>query len=259
MVKNGAFLGKAVGAFGQKLVGQVAAGNVYGPAAQVVDGGCNGLAQGIVGLGWQTGQTNPDNFYLVQGAVLAVKVQGNQGAVVQFRLTGPQGSCGDAPGFCLPADFLGKLLVIGYLHRHLRGPEGRKIAGACGVRGDVEIIQVELRMGTGDNQGVRLELGSLGHDGFIGINGLLDFLFFSPAHFRQDNGRMGYCERSQDGHKKHLALLPLLYHMPGQNAETARPILAKERAGRKLKFGKGAVSQGRQEKMRQGSEAESSS
>ena len=127
--------------------------------------------------------------------------------MVQSRIPFSLETGGD-PGF---PGFLGnqgrQIPVIPDGQFHLGRPELGEIPPGCWAWGDVEVIHVHFPMGTGDDQGIRLETGRLFHDRIIGGNGFPDFFLFPLSHFRQDDGRVGDCKRSKDCHRKHLSFL----------------------------------------------------
>ena len=190
-------------------MGEISAGDEHHPAAQLVHGPADALAQFVVYVRRKAGQADADHLHLVQGLVFAEKVQGDHGGMIQFRIPFPF-EPGRNTGFLgIIGDQGGQGGVVVHGDFHLGRPELGETAPGMGAGGDVEIIQVQLRMGAGNHQGIGIEIRGRLHDCIVGVDGLLDLLFFTPPDFRQDDGGMGYGKRCKNGHGKHLSFLPL--------------------------------------------------
>ena len=190
-----------------QFVGQISAGDEHRPATQFFCCIPDALAEPVMDRRRHAGKANPHDPDLFQGPEFPVEIEGNQGTVVQVRIPFAFKSGRDAGFFCLIGNQGGQIPVVLDGNFYLGCAELGEIPLGFPAWGDVEVIQVHFRMGTGDDQGIRLEFRRLFHGGLIGGRSSGDLPLFPPADFREDDGGMGDSKRSKDCHRKHLSFL----------------------------------------------------
>ena len=139
-VENRTFRRKAIGAVGPELVGKIAAGHKNSAAAQCFHRLGHALTQPVVVQRGKAGQAHSQN-----GAVhpcFAQKIQRDQHAVIEARVSLAQCSGLQAHVFGPADDFLPQRFVVLRLNAHLGRAEGCHGTVGAAAWCDVEVIPI---------------------------------------------------------------------------------------------------------------------
>ena len=126
VVEHGAFRRIAVGALGQKLVGQVSAREEHARAAQVAGGLRHAPPHGAVVGRREAGKA--DAHQAVAAVELVHEMQRHERAVVQVPVVHAAAADGDCMLARARAHRSGELGIVGHVHGFLHGAEGAHVA-----------------------------------------------------------------------------------------------------------------------------------
>ena len=202
------FLGEAVGTVVLQFMGEVAAGDEYGPSAEVFRSLRDHLAEAVVIGQRQAGQA--DAHDLAAGIVLPDEPQRHHRAMVQRRVPFAQRTCGETGRVCQRADSPDELRIVLLRKAHQRRVELAEGALRATARRDVEIVRVHHGMRTGDENRIRLERGNFRSDLLVRARRFRHLRLAAPADGRNDHGRVRDHKSSKNRHV--IASFIHLYH-----------------------------------------------
>ena len=123
------------------------------------------------------------------------KAQRHHDAVIKGSTAPAMRACGNPRCQRLPFERLGELGIICCTDNHIGCAELCKVPHCRISGGDVEVVCIHHGMGTGDDDGIGLQICGCGHRTRIGIYRELNLLLLSFADLRQDEGGMRHDKR----------------------------------------------------------------
>ncbi len=200
------FRGKAVGPILLQLVRKVAARNHHRAPVQLFGRARDASAEVVMRERVQTGNRAP---HQAVAAVFAVhERQRDQRAVVDRGVPFPERPGRDAHPLRLLRQRLDELRIIGEGNRPFLRAELPEVPARARARRNVQIVRIKHGMGRSDHDGFRLELRDFARGLSVGPHCFFNSFFFPFSDRRDNHGRMGHDERTDNRHTEIPPFVP---------------------------------------------------